>query len=208
MTTETVQALSSWMMAAAEDFLSSKQLVPLAVILIAIFLLLRRPRRSVSSGTGQRKPPASLSAEERIRRDLDALMVELQELSRRTNAEIDTRFAKIEVVIRDADQRIATLNRLTRKGGKKSAEAPDEPDLRHQIVYELADAGMNPIQIAKELGKTPGEVELILNLRGKIKPGDSPQPTPETSPAADQVPPAVTKPANTTREPRKKETQE
>src|SRR5687767_8058912 len=101
-----------------------------------------------------------------IRRDMDLLMVELQELSRRISAEIDTRFAKLEAAIRDADRRIAVLNRLSRS----AADRPDDGmksdfDARHGVVYELADAGFSPIEIARDLGKTPGEIELILNLR-------------------------------------------
>jgi hypothetical protein len=39
------------------------------------------------------------------------------------------------------------------------------PEQRHQRVYELADRGLTPVQIAQELQAQPGEVELILNLR-------------------------------------------
>jgi hypothetical protein len=41
--------------------------------------------------------------------------------------------------------------------------ATSEP--RHQRVYELADRGLNAVQIAQELQTQPGEIELILNLR-------------------------------------------
>ena len=114
-----------------------------------------------------------------MRRDLEALMVELQELSRKISAEIDTRFVKLEAAMRDADRRIAVLNRLSR--GQEAGPVADalptgdsapgvEADSRHQVVYELADAGFGPVEIARDLGKTPGEVELILNLRGRGAP--------------------------------------
>jgi hypothetical protein len=94
-------------------------------------------------------------------------MVELQELSRRIGAEIDTRFAKLEAAMRDADRRIAVLNRLSGMAGDvgKDVAERNRGDRRHAVIYELADAGFSSVDIARDLGKTPGEVELILNLR-------------------------------------------
>jgi hypothetical protein len=175
-----------------EDLLSPQKLVPLAILVLAIVLLLR-PRRLGGTGpsaSALRTPPAASKSQDRLRRDLEALMVELQDLSRKISAEIDTRFAKLEAAMRDADRRIATLTRLNRKTGQPSghgvpaepgASPPPEdiaePDLRHAIVYELADTGLKPVDIARQLGKTTGEIELILNLRGKLTtPADPPAP--------------------------------
>lgn len=151
-------------------FFSAQSLVPLVLAIIAVYLLLRRrPRRydQAKRASPQREPPPPAPRQE-LRRDLDELLVELQETSRRISAEVDMRFAKLEAVIRDADRRIAVLNRLERQLAEKTGETPAEPadpDARHAVVYELADAGFSPIEIARDLGKTPGEVELILNLR-------------------------------------------
>ncbi len=176
------------MLAALEDLLSAQYFAPLAFAAVAI-LLLRRPRKPPTtppSTAAARALNATLGTQDRLRRDLESLMVELQELSRKIGAEIDTRFAKLEAAMRDADRRIASLNRLTRKSGQTPPppEDPEEADLRHQIVYELADAGMKAIEIAKELGKTPGEVELILNLRGRTSKPLSTQLAESTEPAS------------------------
>lgn len=40
-------------------------------------------------------------------------------------------------------------------------------DTKHKLIYELADRGKMPREIAQALNASPGEVELILNLRGK-----------------------------------------
>lgn len=179
------------------------QLIPLGLIVAVITFLLISARRKLQ-GRGRytrdddsvvSKPArAPQGSKEQLRRDLESLIVELQELSRRISAEIDTRFAKLEAAMRDADRRIACLNRLARQNGSQpvTQDEPDDPkpepsndvqhdvppappasaksagkdtDDRHQIIYELADAGFSPIDIARDLGKTPGEVELILNLR-------------------------------------------
>jgi len=156
-------------------FLSQESLVPLGFLAVAAFLLmlslrrrLRRPGWEAPEDTPVRRPPPVPQGEARIRRDMEDLLVELQDLSRKISAEIDTRFAKLEAVLRDADRRIAVLNRLARqvsaKGGGPVAE-PESHEARHAVVYELADAGFSPVEIARDLGRTPGEVELILNLR-------------------------------------------
>jgi len=184
------------MLLSSEDLLSPQKLVPLAILVVVIFLLLR-PRRIGGKGPSAaalRTPPAASTSQDR--RDLEALIVELHELSRKINADIDTHFAKLEAGMRDADRRIATLTRLTRKTGQPSGpgvpaepgatpppEDNSDPNLRHAIVYELADSGLKPVDIARQLGKTPGEIELILNLRGKLA-------TPADPPASDAQPPA------------------
>jgi len=169
--------VSAWIAPYLGMQISPRDMVPLVVVLLALFLLMsslrrrqQRRGRQEAHSSPQRPGPAPASQEQQLRRDLEALLVELQELSRKISAQIDTRFAKLEAVIRDADRRIAVLERLNRQAGAKTGTIPGETpssDIRHTAVYELADTGRTPVEIAKELGKTPGEVELILNLRNQ-----------------------------------------
>lgn len=158
--------------------LETNGLVALGVALVAIFFLFssyrkrikRRNAQAANQKSPQREPP-SANSKAQLKNDLEALLVELQGLSRKISAEIDTRFAKLEAAMRDADRRIVTLNRLSREQAERSGELPAESlaqDVRHSVVYELADAGHSSVEIAKDLGKTPGEVELILNLRKQV----------------------------------------
>ncbi len=159
------------------NFLENNNVVAAGLAAIAAFFLLtglrRRQRdraRRDESGEATSEAVARLSAnldtKQKLRRDLEELIVELQELSRQISAQIDTKFAKLEAAIRDADRRIAVLSRLSSQSAAgEPAPAPDGLDVRYTAVYELADAGNSPMDIARQLGKTPGEVELILNLR-------------------------------------------
>lgn len=159
------------------DTFDGSGLVSLLLATIAAFLLLaglrrkQRDRAAAPTVTGPREPPhltSDLDKKEKLRRDLECLIGELQDLSRKISAEIDTRFAKLEASLRDADRRIAVLNRLSRDPdavADPTAIDSTEIDARYGIVYELADAGFSCVEIAKDLGKTPGEIELILNLR-------------------------------------------
>src|SRR5207253_1782875 len=133
---------------------------------IAAFLLMTSMRRRRPTAQAPPAPPpkprgAGNGTMQPLRRDLDALMVELQELSRRISAEIDTRFAKLEAAMKDADRRIAVLNRLARDAGgeatlntstdcklsnSRTPSLQDQEgggrssgDPRHTIIYELAD---------------------------------------------------------------------
>jgi uncharacterized membrane protein YccC len=160
--------------------------VPLILAAIAAVFLLSGIRRRQRERARNSTPPVSRKfreasrspdsqSQEQLRRDLEQLLGELQDLSRKIGAEIDTRFAKLEAAMRDADRRIAVLTRLSRAGeaptpseASPASEAPSgrsDEDPRYTVVYELADAGFSAVDIARDLGKTPGEIELILNLR-------------------------------------------
>jgi hypothetical protein len=120
-------------------------------------------RGQLVSGSGTR---AARSAET-LRDQLDALMVQLEELARSTSAQIETRYTKLEVLLEEADRKIAQLESLlvnvSRSGQPEPAIDPVKPE--HRRIRELADAGRTPVQIAQETGRDVGEVELILALR-------------------------------------------
>lgn len=170
--------------------LESQNLVPLGLLVALTTYLLWTSRRKLRQhanqpkrSTPQREPvPVSPGSKEQLRRDLESLIAELEQLSRKISAEIDTRFAKLEAAMHDADRRIAALHRLTqqqegstsRKPAREQPEgakpASDRPEDRYALIYELTDVGFSPVEIARDLGRTPGEVELILNLRNKGQP--------------------------------------
>ncbi|HPD29889.1 MAG TPA: hypothetical protein PLL20_07840 [Phycisphaerae bacterium] len=176
--------------------LESQNLFPLALLVALTTYLLWTSRRKLRQhanqpkrSTPQREPePVSPGSKEQLRRDLESLIAELEQLSRKISAEIDTRFAKLEAAMHDADRRIAALHRLTQQQEGSTARMPareesegakpasDRPEDRYALIYELTDVGFSPVEIARDLGRTPGEVELILNLRnrGRPKAPDSP----------------------------------
>jgi hypothetical protein len=163
--------------------LSNQQIVLiLAIVGVSALLLIttrRRVRRSQNSPQAYaREQIARLRNEQSLMQDMGELMAELEQFSRQAQARLDTKFAKLEAVIRDADQRIERLERLMRQadGGpgvdvivdgspdEASASSADDAS-RHELVFRLADAGLTPAQIAQETDQSRGEVELILALR-------------------------------------------
>lgn len=178
-------------------FTGSQALVLVAVVGITVLMLISARRKIRESRntprTYARDLYARLKEEKAAVSDVQEVMLELEQLARQIHGQIDTKFAKLETVIRDADQRIETLSRMVRKADgdqtidvtiddrsrPAEVEAPPIEDGRsqHAEVYRLADAAMGPVQIAQETGKTVGEVELILALR-KTRNQASPQPEP------------------------------
>jgi hypothetical protein len=132
------------------------------------------------------KPPgyASLARQRSVEQQMQNVLVEMSEMTRQIAAQLDTRAAKLEALIREADEKIAALNAspIARSGsnpasGGRNPVVPmsdppppysaDQPilDPGHALVYALADKGRSMMEIAQELNRPSGEIELILALR-------------------------------------------
>lgn len=154
-----------------------------AIVLLVMWSSLRR-----MSQAGRMPNPTAAGHKglvergESTRRDLATLIAELDELSQQVHARLDAKLARLEALIREADVRIAELQRsesnaqhveriqieLPAVAPTDSEESPIVPpgvDERHAMIYRLADSGLNSSQIAQETGRPVGEIELILSLR-------------------------------------------
>ena len=162
---------------------STGSLAVMLLIVVATALILIRTRHKIRaaqlrSGPHVREQYQRLSEEQARRRDLDETILQLDQLARQVGAMIDTKYAKLEVAIRDADRRIEQLSKLTRaregSAGLDVTIGEDEPagsaveevnDEQRAAVYRLADEGKSALEIAQALSQPAGEVELILALR-------------------------------------------
>jgi DNA-binding NarL/FixJ family response regulator len=125
-----------------------------------------------------------LSQQRNVERQMQNLLVELSEMTRQITAQLDTRTQKLMMLIEEADQKIARLEQLGRSRDLPTTESFTEPrrrepeiapvfkpavvDSQHQSVYELADKGRSAPEIARELNRPRGEVDLILALRAHV----------------------------------------
>ncbi len=169
---------------------SSIKLLLLGAGIIGISIIMRstakRVRESREPGSPARQRYAKMTQEITAKRDLEAIMVELDELARQIHGRIDTKFAKLESIIRDADERIERLSKLADTprqpsalditvgdnepdGPSKPAQprpaSSDQPPHMHEEIYRLADAGVSAVDIAAKVSRMTGEIELILSLR-------------------------------------------
>jgi hypothetical protein len=155
------------------------------VAVAATAFVLFRPRMKAKKDPLARSPDsASLAQQRSVERQMQNLLVELSEMARQVTAGLDTRAAKLDALIREADEKIAALSALQSSVSIRRSDDPAvqptmsmvvapapappcayEPDPRHAEVYSLADQGQSPSQIAGRLNRPNGEIELILALR-------------------------------------------
>jgi hypothetical protein len=152
----------------------------LALAYIVIRPMLRKKRDPLDRPSGFK----SLSQQRSVERSMQNLLVDLSEMARQISGQLDTRAAKLEALIREADEKIEQLRsvgtspptaaqdqapRMRLVGSEVSADQPapepSPPDRRHAEVYALADEGRPPREIAARLNRPSGEIELILALR-------------------------------------------
>jgi hypothetical protein len=161
---------SPWI-AAAE---ASPWLYALAGFVI-LYLLILRPLMKKRKEPAERPAAfASLAQQRSAERDTQNVLVELSNMARQITGQLDTRAAKLEALLHQADERIAQLQKLSQAIApsaapliSESAAAPAKSieDPRHSAVYQMADEGRSPQEIAQHLARPRGEVELILALR-------------------------------------------
>ena len=168
------------------DQVSDNQIVLVVVIVGVCALLLISTRRRLrearnSPKTYAREQVARLRDERVVVQDMEELVTQLEQIAQQVNARIETKFAKLEGATRAADDRIERLERLLRQAqgqatldvtvaDQATAEPADPADPRRQLIFQLADTGHTPVQIAEEVGQSTGEIELILALR-KVQAG-------------------------------------
>lgn len=159
-------------------------LIGLAVA-AGIYVLVLRPMRRKKDPLERSPVPSSLAQQRAVEREMSNLLVELSEMARQMTAQLDTRAARLETLIKQADDRLAALQAGVTSppapaegrgspasngngmhgAGETPPPAPPAIDPRHGAVYALADQGRSLLEIAQELGRPTGEIELILALR-------------------------------------------
>jgi hypothetical protein len=157
-----------------------------AIATIVIYVLMR-PRSKKEPLLPPRFP---LARQREVEEQMNSLLVELSQMARQITSQLDTRAMKLQMLIKDADERLAALQATKDPvnisspatsdihASEAEAEALQTPmrqaaspivsvDPRHQEVYTMADEGRSPNEIAKMVQRPAGEVELILALRPK-----------------------------------------
>ena len=152
---------------------TTRWLMIIAAVLTILYAVMR-PSRRKKDPLSRTDPSPTLASQRQVERDMNNLLVELSEMARQITAQLDTRAAKLQLLIAEADQRLERLNACggpaaatERPPSHRHADVPAPPpvDPRHVEVYVLADQGRTAGEIAGKLGRPSGEIELILALR-------------------------------------------
>jgi len=157
---------------------TTKWWLGIAVTLTVFYAVMRPSNRKKKDPLKKAMFTPGLASQRSVEREMSHLLVELSEMARQVTAQLDTRAMKLDLLIKEADERIAALAEAARQassgnpgaGPAASLPRPAAPsgpavDPRHVEIYELADLGLSPREIAMKLGRPHGEVELILALR-------------------------------------------
>lgn len=132
------------------------------VLALAVVLFVGR-RRLARSKAPRQNTDAIDDRQRRLVRAIGKLEISLMEYGRDVEGRLDMRIRTLGRLIQDADQRIQTLNQLGGSGDEPGD--PEETPHEHREVYDMADQGLDKVEIARRTSMTPGEVELILSLR-------------------------------------------
>jgi hypothetical protein len=108
-------------MLAAEDG-GMDPLLRVGIVMVAVTILLgtinmqrRRKMRTPDMGDYVRAQAAKIRQKQGVQEDLEQIVLQITELGRQLNAQMDTRFAKLDQVVAEADEKIATLEALLRQ---------------------------------------------------------------------------------------------
>jgi len=158
------------------------------MILATLFLWRARTKRTPSNAEARAGLQGRLHNQRRVeqaRDDIEELMVHLEEVSREICGQIDTRFAKLQHAIREADAKLAALRRAA--PGTTDGDGDEPIDPAHAEICRRAAAGQDAAMIARELGEPIGEVELILSLHRDRAAEAPPEAAPATPPAGSRL---------------------
>lgn len=170
-------------------------LIGIVAIIGVGFLLIISIRGTISRRNSDRPSPREMIEQIKARglkrSESLASSTEMVQTTQHLAAKLDNKAAKLEVLIKHADDRIALLRQLHSKAAatkptKPKAEFKKPPAPRPHLeverqkrpvpqmidpltrsVYNLADYGRTSLEIAQELDEQVGKVELILSLRDR-----------------------------------------
>ncbi|MCS7033983.1 MAG: hypothetical protein NZ561_08300 [Phycisphaerae bacterium] len=107
------------------DSNDTKAYIAIAVGILGLAYLWLRPRLKKRRDPLEKAPFSSLAQQRAVERDMQNLLVELAEMSRQITAQLDTRAAKLNLLICEADRKIAELQRLSDGSGAAAAARRD-----------------------------------------------------------------------------------
>ena len=156
--------------------------IALGVLTLLYIVLIRPLKKERKKDPLQRGEPGAALAQRRIvEHDMSNLLVQYEQMIREMTAGVDTRAAKLELLIKKADEKIAALRRAggcrigARVGGideGRPGRYPRSGSLKGltpgTVRYTIWPTGAFPRGTSPgDFGRPHGEIELILALRSR-----------------------------------------
>ncbi len=136
---------------------------------VLVFVLMRRTYRRVGGRTKDQRaiveiPRPTVSSTTSMSEN-----VELYETSRALSAQLDNKMIALDVLIRQADERIAELKLLSGEAETApqtpSPDTTESPSPEDAEIHALAQRGYSPVTIAHRVGQPLDKVEAVLANR-------------------------------------------
>ncbi|MEM7577637.1 MAG: hypothetical protein AAF328_09190 [Planctomycetota bacterium] len=167
-------------------------LLVMGVLLVtaSMFIGLRNRKKRGAQHVTAREQVERAKQREGLKRDIEALAVEIEEMARRIGAQLDNKAARLETLLDQADAaadrlehaRLAMLNPATSRmptspinadqsdpSATSGVKSPGHPagsgDRLTADVLQLHGQGMSAAEIARAVGEDAGKIELILALQ-------------------------------------------
>lgn len=157
-------------------------LLVMGILLVTASMMigLRNRKQRGSTQITAREQLERVKQREGLKRDLEALAVEIEEMARRIGAQLDNKAARIETLLAQADAAATRLEQArmallqpasnappdARPGAKQpTTVAASGGDRLTSDVVRLHAEGMSAADIARAVGEDAGKIELILALR-------------------------------------------
>lgn len=133
---------------------AGKQWLAIGAALFLIVYFVIRPmgkrKRDPLDHMGTRSSP--MATQRSVEREMSNLLVELSEMARQVTAQLDTRATKLELLMKEADEKIETLRKLQQSApppAAASSQTPSTPALRQSVAEREAlmqplDAPLSP----------------------------------------------------------------
>lgn len=146
-----------------------------------VFMVLRSREKTKNTGHFQSAVSRPSSASyDKIRNELEGLFVQIEEAASSYVAKLDTKIKLAQGLLSEIERQKAEIQELLARAQRAKSgaaasrasagdEGAGEADVRplnplHRRVFELREKNKTPLEIAKEVGLTEGEVELILGF--------------------------------------------
>jgi hypothetical protein len=138
--------------------------------LATVIILVRTPHAKKSGERSFDRSVVDASELDARISELRSLMADADELAHLLGTRLSEQAAHLEALLDRAESRSSRVIAPTREPrhlGERSESAPTPTDSLAARIFELADQGVRPAEIARRVGQHAGKVELMLALRGR-----------------------------------------
>ncbi len=97
--------------------------------------------------------------------DLASAVSELEGLAEKIRGQVDQELVRLEkarLLAATESERLEAL--LAQTQPEPNPPLKESPNDKHRQIYELAEQGLEPLEIAQQTGESLGEIQLILAL--------------------------------------------